>query len=53
MGSAPDLRRLRYLSPIRGKCGPAATAPKAQDYAIMADCVRDLRPAKWGLLKKS
>jgi hypothetical protein len=27
--------------------------PKAQDYAIMADYIRDLRPAKWGLLKKS
>jgi hypothetical protein len=22
--------------------------PKAQDYAIMADYIRDLRPMKWG-----
>jgi hypothetical protein len=32
---------------------PSHRPPKAQDYAIMADYIRDLRPAKWGLLKKS
>jgi len=26
---------------------PSHRPPKAQDYAIMADYIRDLRPAKW------
>jgi hypothetical protein len=28
-------------------------SPETQDYANIADYIRDLRLAKWGLLKKS
>ena len=47
------LRRLRLAA---SRCSqfaacsgaPSHRPPKAQDYAIMADYIRDLRPAKWG-----
>jgi hypothetical protein len=47
------LKRLRLAASRFGQFAafsgaPSHRPPKAQDYAIMADYIRDLRPAKWG-----